>query len=94
MTEQEAIKSIENDLEQHSKELKPKYKEVLKFAIKCIEKQIPKKPTIDEFDYGEGYVCAKCEEFLHYVEDDDEHRLTNYCRNCGTKIDWGNEDAE
>ena len=43
MTEQEAIKEIENDLEWHSKELKPKYKEVLRFAIKVLEKQMPKK---------------------------------------------------
>ena len=37
MTENEAIKAIENDLEWHSKELKPKYKEVLRFAIQTLE---------------------------------------------------------
>lgn len=37
MTEQEAIKAIENDLKWHSKELKPKYKEVLKLAINALE---------------------------------------------------------
>ena len=37
MTENEAIKAIENDLEWHSKELKPKYKEVLRFAIQALE---------------------------------------------------------
>ena len=37
MTENEAIKSIEHDLEWHSKELQPKYKEVLRFAIKTLE---------------------------------------------------------
>lgn len=52
------------------------------------EKQVAKKPTIDEFDYGEGYVCGECESFLHYVSDDDEHIKTNYCCNCGQKIDW------
>jgi hypothetical protein len=59
-----------------------------KMAIKALEKQIVKKPTIDEFDYGEGYVCPNCESFLHYVDDDDEHIRTNYCCNCGNKLDW------
>ena len=64
-------------------------------TIKALEKQIPKKPTIeDDFDYGEGYVCPICESFLHYVVDDDEHYRTNYCLHCGQKLDWGNEDAE
>ena len=37
MTENEAIKAIENDLEWHSKELQPKYKEVLRFTIQALE---------------------------------------------------------
>ena len=37
MTEQEAIKAIEHDLEWHSKELQPKYTKVLRFAIKVLE---------------------------------------------------------
>ena len=52
------------------------------------EKSEPKKPEVDEFDYGEGFVCGECESFLHYVDDDDEHIRTNYCCHCGTKIDW------
>lgn len=52
------------------------------------EKAEPKKPEVDEFDYGEGFVCGECESFLHYVDDDDEHIRTNYCCHCGTRIDW------
>ena len=37
MTENEAIKAIQNDLEWHSKELKPAYKEVLRMAIQALE---------------------------------------------------------
>ena len=37
ITEQEAIKAIEHDLEWHHKELQPKYKKVLRFAIKALE---------------------------------------------------------
>ena len=70
-------------------------KKAFEMATKTLEKQIPKKPTIDEFDYGEGYVCPECESFLHYVDDDDEHIRTNYCCHCGTKIDWeGSEEDE
>ena len=52
------------------------------------EKNEPKKAEVNEFDYGEGYVCGECESFLHYVDDDDEHIRTNYCCHCGTRIDW------
>ena len=52
------------------------------------EKSVAKKPEVDEFDYGEGFVCGECESFLHYVDDDDEHIRTNYCCHCGTRIDW------
>ena len=51
------------------------------------DKSVAKKAEVNEFDYGEGYVCGECESFLHYV-DDDEHIRTNYCCHCGTKIDW------
>lgn len=57
-------------------------------AIRALERRIAKKPTVDEFDYGNGYVCGFCESFLHYVDDDDEHIRTNYCCHCGQKIDW------
>ena len=74
MTEQEAIKAIEHDLEWHNKELQPKYKEVLKFAIKALEKQIPKKPAYQ----GEHEKCPTCGSFCIDV----------YCAKCGQKIDW------
>ena len=63
MTEQEAIKAIENELECHSKELKPKYKEVLRFAINALEEQIKIKE--DRFSdhllnmgYTKGYLAG------------------------------------
>lgn len=37
MTENEAIKAIQNDLEWHSKELKPTYKQCLRLAIQALE---------------------------------------------------------
>ena len=81
MTEQEAIKAIENDLEWHSKELKPKYKEVLKIAIKALEKQIPKKPLI-EYHCVLQRLCPTC----NCEVSDIEHR--KWSCNCGQKLDW------
>ena len=74
MTEQEAIKAIENDLKWHSKELKPKYKEVLKFAIKALENQIEEWHilTDDEESYPD------CFEYV-LVEDDIGDRNVACC---------------
>ena len=51
MTENEAIKAIQNDLEWHSKELKPTYKQCLRLAIKALEEiqQYRAIGTVDEF---------------------------------------------
>ena len=84
MTELEAIKAIENDLQWHDKELKPKYKEVLRFAIKALEKQIPKKMEFIPKKFPCDYKCPNgCKQY-------DEYKI-NYCPNCGQKLDWGNE---
>ena len=50
MTENEAIKAIQNDLEWHSKELKPTYKQCLRLAIQALEeiKQYQAIGTIEE----------------------------------------------
>lgn len=100
MNEVEALEQIENMLEikenfaiSDSVRKDTRYNllreiEALKVSQNALEKQIKKKPTVDEFDYGNGYVCGECESFLHYVDDDDENIRTNYCCHCGTKIDW------
>lgn len=51
MTENEAIKAIENDLEWHSKELQPKYKKVLRYVITALKEiqQYRAIGTIEEF---------------------------------------------
>ena len=87
MVVMEIIESIQNDLKWHSKELKPKYKKDLEMAIELLENQISKKPYIEEHDYGEAYVCASCDTFLHYVDDEEEHLRFNYCPKCGQKLE-------
>lgn len=67
-------------------------REALDIAKKAIEKQIPKKPEIDEFegtDYWQGryshwqYSCPYCGMRL------DTH--FDCCCNCGQAIDWSEE---
>lgn len=103
MNEVEALKrcdmlingmSVDNSINEAFKDYEKGYvtcKKMKKFAETCktsLERQNAKKPTVDEFDYGNGYVCGVCESFLHYVDDDDEHIRTNYCCHCGQKLDW------
>lgn len=59
--------------------------------IDVYEKQMPKKPYIEECDYGNAYFCLICETFIHYVDDEEEHLRFDYCPNCGQKIDWQTE---
>ena len=94
MTEIEAIEHLKNILEEATEEensvcyVTDCDKEPLEMAINSLEKQIPKKHDIDIFDYGSGYVCGNCGEFILYMDDDDERFKTNYCCYFGQKIDW------
>lgn len=65
---------------------------VLNNAIKTLEKQIPKKPvvTVIENTNCRWVRCSCCNETLVWMYP----KPMNYCQNCGTKLDWGNEDAE
>ena len=92
MTENEAIKLIENDLKLHSKDLSSKYKNGLRMAIQALEKQIPKKPI---FDFNSSDVLSKfhcpCGNIIkvhHDIGTMDNNDAPNYCSNCGLKFDW------
>ena len=52
----------------------------INFAIKAIDKQIPKKPEIK----GEYYVCPICGVYQEYLTDG----KPPYCVNCGQALDW------
>lgn len=64
-----------------------------------VMKEIPKKPIVD----GYNIICGCCHEPMdigfcfchnrkkrHYIVRTNNH--SNYCNNCGTRIDWGNEE--
>lgn len=88
MTENEAIKLIENDLKLHSKDLSSKYKNGLRMAIQALEKQIPKKlKEHTQSQYGCIPVCGVCNGIMDLMQGD-----LNYCPNCGQKLDWSDEE--
>lgn len=72
--------------------------EALKFAVKAVEKQIPKKMSIKISDYMiKGYLyrdkcgyCPNCGEFRGNL-DYQPHKIIKYkfCPDCGQALDWG-----
>lgn len=89
MTIDEAIKYLRMATDEAgSEEFSDVYKEMCSMSINALEKQSSKKPYIEEHDYGKAYVCAICETFIHYVDDDEEHLRFDYCPSCGRKIEW------
>ena len=86
MTENEAIKLIENDLKLHSKDLSSKYKNGLRMAINALEKQMPKK-LINTCQYVSG-CCPNCKK---YISDWLEYNEFMCCPYCGQKLDWSEE---
>ena len=51
-----------------------------RLAVDALEKQIAKKPNPDTKFYGFGF-CPTCN--VCFMDN-----LTNYCGNCGQKLDW------
>ena len=62
--------------------------ECLDVAIEALEKQMPKKPSVEGDGYADGHlvydtwICPNCEK--HYEIDYDNY---DYCPNCGQHID-------
>jgi hypothetical protein len=96
MTEIKAIKILQSNLH-----LDCKVKEAIeelearKVAVKALEKQIAKKPIlnnpiINNLWCEDAKLCPICHTYV------DRYSLYEYCKNCGQKLllDWGNEDAE
>lgn len=72
----------------YDKDIYDRDKEALKFAVKAVEKQIPKKPQSAAYFYGYKFSCPCCANVLR-LDYDEEHE---YCPDCGQALDWGGED--
>lgn len=61
-------------------------------AIQALEKQIPKRPDIEDSDRVKSCKCPLCGGFIGYMVDyEDEYYPDNYCPSCGQKLDWSEE---
>ena len=100
MTESEAIKILQRDLEiQVKNKALPDGIEAIQIAIQALEKQIPKKIEIRkatnddieselrDFITVKGRICRcpSCRCCIHISE-------LKYCWECGQKLDWSDEE--
>lgn len=73
-------------------------KEAIKIATTALEKQIPKKPLLqDVYDKNNKlldylYNCPICHMFICYATELGIEERFAYCPNCGQAIDWEVED--
>jgi hypothetical protein len=103
MTENEAIKAIQNDLEWHSKELKPTYKQCLQLAIQALEEIQAYRAigTVEEFkalkeknEPKKSTEFHKSEVCIDFICPNCKEAVygqpykPNYCKHCGQKLDW------
>lgn len=88
MTESEAIKILQRDLEiQVKNKALPDGIEAIQIAIQALEKQLPKKPH-KNFEKFSGVWCS-CGKYFgkgYFVD------KPIYCPNCGQKLDWSDEE--
>ena len=93
MTESEAIKILQRDLEiQVKNKALADGIESVKFAIQAIEKQVPMKVK----NSGEGipfeWYCPACGELL--CDDGYKDTYIKYCEHCGQKLDWSDDNDD
>lgn len=78
--EEQAI--VNNGDEFHVEALK-----VCEVVKQALEKQIPKKPEKNEYNY---FICPCCNSDDYSLMHDSNYAdRYNYCHNCGQALDWG-----
>lgn len=60
------------------------------YAISALEKQIPKKPVVDESWFPDALNCPSCGTFVGFQYDHND----KFCHNCGQALDWSEIDDE
>lgn len=85
----------------YDKDIYDRDKEALEFAVKAVEKQIPKKLihkttrfVIQGFELDDDCIyCPLCNKFIGNLSaEPDFNRISDYCPDCGQALDWGGED--
>ena len=98
MTESEAIKILQRDLEiQVKNKALTDGIEAIQIAIQALEKQIPKKPIMKQYfeNLEEEYLCCPtCGEILTDRIPSDNKTFYFHCMNCGQKFDWSDDNDD
>ena len=91
MTESEAIKILQRDLEiQVKNKALTDGIEAVKFAIQALEKQVPMKVKNSGERIPFEWYCPACGELL--CDDGYKDTYIKYCEHCGQKLDWSDEE--
>lgn len=65
-------------------------------AVKAIEKQIPKKPTVDPANFCDfqDFHCPNCNKKIISRLDGEwiADKLQSYCDDCSQALDWGEQE--
>lgn len=65
------------------------YVKQIEFAIKALERQVPRKPKPTEeqnIRYAMNYTCPFCEKHFSGTG------IADYCYHCGQALDWSDEE--
>ncbi len=82
----------------YDKDIYDRDKEALEFAVKAVEKQIPKKVKREFLAVGgaitciEAEICPNCGKDIY--DDEVEVSYYEYCPDCGQALDWSDENEE
>lgn len=92
MTNKEKLEDASARLKSQKKYLEyDRWKETYQIAIDCIDKQIPKRPIIENDDCS-TLICPTCKKPIVNVWNPNKYE-PNYCHYCGTALDWGTENG-
>ncbi len=79
----------------YDKDIYDRDKEALEFAVKAVEKQIPKKVKREFLSIGgaitcfEAEICPSCGKNIY--DDEVEVSYNEHCPECGQALDWSDE---
>lgn len=76
------------------KEVRERVQELNEVCIDALEKQIPKKPNVQVYEYGEyndnDVSCPCCNALFGSIGDIEQGEIMKipFCWNCGQSLDW------
>lgn len=98
MIYEEAVKKFEPYIDNEA--YTDSFQEACKMAIEALERQIPKKATVEPL-YVKGnpipidyYVMCECGKWICYPTEYEAKENYKYCPKCGNRIEWDWSDEE